>query len=361
MDTFTTSSKNESGDVEILKGATYDLSPVNIFLAILIIILNTIIIVEYFKDRAKLTSLLFMGIAISDILTAQGQLVVSVTSILVNNGLAEENVLYKSLYYYMSTALPGFSCSKYFNLVMSITLTVHIVDPFRRLHTTCLKRLSLAVMMTVTFLHISDTVATVITDSKYQFSVVEPLFYIRLLGSFQVPGLITSAIMYCVGAKVETNVCLTHSQKYRTPKTLNLAAAAYIIIYGAFPCVILVCMVVQVVYLRKRHALFSVEKRRASNTIMLNSVLFFVCHATYMLIMAVWMTCVNRTNASNAPSLFVQGLVIGLAEFTLPLIYAAACPIILIRRKEEIRQKHIERLSRIFSSFRRDDVGTEED
>ena len=130
---------NDSEVVLVLKGATYDISPLNTILAIHVIIHNTIIIVDYYKDRARLTSTLFMGIALSDILTAQGLLIISGISILVYIGLLDENVLYSSFHYYTITGLPGLSSSRLLNLFMSVSLTVHIVDPFRRLNTVLFK------------------------------------------------------------------------------------------------------------------------------------------------------------------------------------------------------------------------------
>ena len=47
-------------------------------LSILVIFHNTLIILDYFKDRTKFVPCLFMAIALSDILYAQGQLVISV-------------------------------------------------------------------------------------------------------------------------------------------------------------------------------------------------------------------------------------------------------------------------------------------
>ena len=74
-----------------------------------------------------------MGIALADILKAQGEIVLSVISILVYTGVCDVEVLYWSLLYYMITALPGVNCSKVFNLALTLTLTVNIVNPFRQI------------------------------------------------------------------------------------------------------------------------------------------------------------------------------------------------------------------------------------
>ena len=190
-------SHNDSNAVLAMKGATYDVSPLNIVLAIHVIIHNTIIIVDYYKDRARLTSTLFMGIAISDILTAQGLLIISVISILVYKGSLEDNVLYNSFFYFIITGLPGLSTSRFLNLAMSVTLTIHVVDPFRRLNTTLLKRSSIAVILVVTSLHISDAISAVIGDYKYHITAGYKYKYVREIEFSEFPGLITAVMIIC--------------------------------------------------------------------------------------------------------------------------------------------------------------------
>ena len=95
---MTLSETSPHDQLTIFKGATYQLSPLTITLSSLVICHNTLIFLDYFKDKAKFVPSLFMGIALSDILYAQGQLVVSVLSILVFNGVVSEQVLYRSLY-----------------------------------------------------------------------------------------------------------------------------------------------------------------------------------------------------------------------------------------------------------------------
>ena len=74
---------NTSEDWDYLKGATYDCSPLNITLAIFIVLQNATIVADYFKDRTKFIPSMFMAIAIADMLMAQGQMVLSLCSILV--------------------------------------------------------------------------------------------------------------------------------------------------------------------------------------------------------------------------------------------------------------------------------------
>ena len=151
----------------IFRGATYQLSPAIIILSLMVISHNIIIFLDYFRDRAKLVPTLFMGIALTDIVNAQGQLILSVISILVFNGLVSELVLYRSLYYYMATGLAGYSCSRLFNIALSLTLTAHLVNPFRRLNTPRIKKILLVLAATLSLLHVSDMVFAILAIEKY--------------------------------------------------------------------------------------------------------------------------------------------------------------------------------------------------
>ena len=118
----------------IFQGVIYELAPVTITLSIIVLIQNNVIFLDYFTDRAKLVPSLFMSIALSDILRAQGELVVTVVSILIYAVHVNIMILYNSLFYYMITALPGIDCSKIIYIVLTITIAVQVVNPFRRIN-----------------------------------------------------------------------------------------------------------------------------------------------------------------------------------------------------------------------------------
>ena len=356
------SGTNDTEQALILKGATYDLSPLNIIVALHVIIHNTIIFLDYFKDRTKLVPALFMGIALADLLTAQGLLVISVISVLVySGGVVEENILYKSIYYYMSTALPGFSASRYLNLVMSVTLTVHVVDPFRRLNTSFLKRFSLAIIVLVTFLHILDTVLFIIIDWRYNITATDSLAYFHLCEEFEFPGVITTILVPCIKQQMDTAQCVyeKHEHLHQFPFSDPLLMIP-IVIFGVLPFITLFCMIIQLVYLQRGSALLPQERKHASNTIMMNSILFFICHTTYLTAVSVW-KLILRYHFPSTVALIKWSLLLGFMEFTLPLLYAAVFPVILIWRKEELRRRYVGRVGRILSCWRREDNVTDED
>ena len=347
-------SHNDSNTVLIMKGATYDISPLNIVLAIHVIIHNTIIIVDYYKDRARLTSTLFMGIALSDILTAQGLLIISVTSILVYKGSLEDNVLYNSFFYFMITGLPGLSTSRFLNLAMSVTLTIHIVDPFRRLNTTLLKRISIAVILVVTSLHISDAISAVIGDYKYHITAGYKYEYVREIEYSEFPGLITTAMIICyIKQDIDFRLC-ADELKFRY-SFVNYSVSIIESLWElSLIFTIPICMIIQVVHLRRGQVLVSNDKRRASNTIMINSLLYFLCQGAFLIILIIF-----GYELHTKPE--IAGLILGFAEFTLPLLYAAVFPIVLIWRKEELKRRYQEKLRRIIFCCREETHVLDED
>ena len=351
------SADNDSDTNLILKGAIYDISPLNIILAIHVIIHNTIIIVDYYKDRAKLTSTLFMGIAISDILTAQGLLIISVISILVYRGHVDENVLYNSFYYYMITGLPGLSSSRFLNLVMSVTLTVHIVDPYRRLNTAVLKRSCVAVISVLTCLHISDALSAATGEYKYHVTEGFKYEYVREVAFSEFPGFTTTVMFILCNLekdKMDIRSCVDKLE-YRYSLLYPVVAIFEMLYQLVLVFTIPICMIVQVVYLRRGSVLVSHEKRRASNTIMINSLLYFICQVTYFIMVFFWSEWLYKVSIKPE----IVGLFLGLTEFTLPLLYAAVFPIVLICRKEELRRRYQDRLSRIIFCCRESQVSDE--
>ena len=324
----------------IFRGAIYELSSVTIPVSLLVISHSTVIFFDYLKDRAKFVPCLFMGIALSDILAAQGQLVLSVLSILVYNGMVGERVLYRSLYYYMATALPGYTCSRLYNVILSLTLTVHVVDPFRHLNSPRLKTAVLIFSATLAFLHLSDVALFNIADMKYDIETVLTTPYLDLVKWFDIPGGFTAALLFCA----PTHGAVEESRCYNQGLQLNgyTVLVALLLNHILPPLLILVCMIIQVVHLRQAlsdsTSPLASTSRRACVTIVLVSLTFFVCHSAYILTGIVFSLIYRYLN--TLPSAITQGNILGFTVFLLPLINSAVYPLILIIRKPELRQRY---------------------
>ena len=357
--TMTLSETSSQDQLNIFKGATYQLSPLIIILSSLIISHNTVIFLDYYKNRRKLVPCLFMGIALSDILNAQGQLIVSVISILVFNGVVSEGVLYRSLYYYMATGLPGYSCSRLFNSALSLTLTVHLADPFRQLNTPRLKVIVLVLAAILTLLHVSDMVLFCVADFRYHIQEVSTKPFVSLILGFCNPGLITSAIIYCAPPDEipEKSRCYGHQSRNSEDAIIG---SFFTINFILPPLLILICMIVQVVYLKRSISEdispLTSASRHASVTIVMVSLLFFVCHITFLTGCIIWAFVIGFTNQDpdKIPSPIHTGNVIGVTEFLLPLVFAALYPVILIARKPELRHRYYNCYRRVRSCFGRE-------
>ena len=193
----------------VFRGAFYVLAPVTVPLCVIVLVQNSVIFANYYKDRAKLVAGLFMGIAFADILKAQGELVLSVISILVYSGvIRDETVLYKSLFYYMVTGLVGINWSKLFNVVMTITLTYRVVDPFEAINIASIRKVLAVLSSVIALLHISDTI-TMALFIKYSSFLPWELnkAYLYMMTIFTLPGCPTSIAMICYPYHSSASFC----------------------------------------------------------------------------------------------------------------------------------------------------------
>ena len=116
----------------VFKGALYTLSPVNIPLALVIILHNTLIIRGYWPDKTRIIPLLFILIAGFDVALAQGQLILSAMSILLYTGHLAPSCLFPCVIYFQGIGAVGGVLSRVCNTILTVTKTINIVFPFKR-------------------------------------------------------------------------------------------------------------------------------------------------------------------------------------------------------------------------------------
>ena len=367
MNTSNVSHMNSNSSYIFFKGVYCNLAPVTLPLCILVLVQNIVIFVDYFKERSKFVSSMFMGIALADVLKAQGQLVLTVISLLVFTGYVDIMVLYNSIFFYMLTALPGVNCSKLFNVVLSICLAINMADPFRRLNTTRVRRIVICICSIIVLLHLLDTGIVIYvhlkiyTDkSEYQYTVI----YLWTMIIFDPPGLIAILMLLCsIKDGSGERVCI----KYVSTRSAILIT--YALVYYVLPALmVLICMIIQIRYLRRslqESETLPDTSRHVSITVFLVSTLFFVCHTSVFIGSVVWMSLhtdfvPDRSVETDDHTLLMMGLGFGFAKFTLPLIYAVAYPIIIICRKPELKEKYVRYLRRVTQLCRSTDVRGEE-
>ena len=340
----------DSDIILIFKGAFFYLAPLTIPLSLIVMLQNLVILLNYFKDRKKWISSLFMGIALADILRAQGELVLSVISILAYTGQVEVTVLYKSLVYYMLTALPGVNCSKVFNLVMSLAITVQVVNPFTRFDTERLKKVVTYFCIVILLLHISDAIV-VEADMRSSFVPYDASDYLflYLLLIFIVPGATTTISIVCKYDGSGRSRCDHLAAKNERALLEDVGLSVMAVFFLVPPIVLLICMIIQVIYLRRSlreeetTILIPNTARHVSITVFFTSLLFFICNVTYVLLclLAITKYPVKKYDISDKVMADL-GVMIGFVELTLPLLYALLYPVILICRKEELKRRYAE-------------------
>ena len=107
--------------------------PVDLLFSGVILVHNSIILKDYYPERKKLVTSIFMLIAACDMLTAFGSVLRSVPAVIylldsnarIPNGL---NGLYVP---FLETS---YACSVFFNVVLSVTKTINIANPFYRIN-----------------------------------------------------------------------------------------------------------------------------------------------------------------------------------------------------------------------------------
>ena len=328
----------------VFQGAFYEIAPLNIPLCLSVLVQNSVIIISYYKDRAKIVPSLFMGIAAGDIVKAQGDLVLTVMSILVHYKLVNPETLYKSLSYYMATALPGFNCSKLFNLVLTVILTVKIRNPFHIINTSRLRKLVAILCLVIILLHISDTVVASVKLPAFNHETVwSNNTYTDLITMFEIPAAPTAYLT-------------TGNYKVLIP-----GGAVFLV---APPIIVLVCMIIQLKYVRQSlpeqgdSSKLPDTGRHVSITILMVSVLFFICHSVFLVMVLIWnvLKLWNIYYQTGLPDkrYIGMGIFVGLSEFSLPLVYAALYPVIIICRKQELREQYRQYISRVFACCRYD-------
>ena len=85
--------------------------------------------------------------------------------------------------------------------------------------------------------------------------------------------------------------------------------------------------------------------RHVSITVFSISLLFFICNSAYILNLLVFWLIADAKHYDEKgytdKDIADMGVLLGLTEFTLPLIYAVLYPVILICRKEELRRRYV--------------------
>ena len=343
---------NEDKHADVFKGLFYELSPLTITLTILVILQNVVVAWDNFKRRETMAPWLFTGIAVGDILFAQGLFILSLISILVYRGVLEERALYKAQGYFMITALPGLTCSKLYNVILSVTLSFNLADPFRVLNTRLIKLCTITATGLIACLHLSDAICFLVVYSSLKVNI--RFLLVDLVMIEPVTGFTSAAILVCMPFQQDgSSRCVKATLNKAT--VLIPAFTILILDYVIPVIVVLVCMVIQarILFLRSSEMQDPIY-RRAAITILLVSTLFFFCHILWISGMAFSALYFgfNRSIRSR-PSDLLKGELVAVGQFILPLTNSFIYPLILILRKPDLRERYLGYLRRVLPVWNR--------
>ena len=295
-------------------------SPVNLTLAVYIVIQNSMIIYHYYKDWKRLSSCLFILIAAVDIGSACCAMVLgSVALLCVNRSSLNMQI-------WLFPALSSFgplcySTSAFFGMVLTVVKTINIINPFYRIRVRSLMMFLIILSFLGLILSVGDTwtLYTLINPKKK---------YVQCNISGGPP-------IYFMEVFVGSQIVFTYISPY-----LNQLIIGLILVFLEYclPClIVLVCMVLQIVYVKKTLRKSADPRQRSANevtiTILIISLLYFISFSVY--------SCMSiseffYTGNSTTTAFKIYDKIFMIAKYTLPLVNPALFPTILILRKPDL-------------------------
>ena len=306
--------------------------PVNLVFCVLIFFENSLIVSFFYKRRERLSAFLFILIAMTDIFLACNETIDISIGIICSSDW-KNSISGYHYFLILNLVYPthfAYSCSVFYNTVLTVIRSINIASPFFRIITSAV-RLSLLI---VTLIVLSITVADCFLTPKIIKLSQNATGCDYFWRSIDIPDFASAFITLVF----YPDFAIAGNWKVSWP---------IIIPYVLANIIIFVCMVIQIISIIIRRSSASEQNDsmfRDSNyaalTIVLISLLFFLCNTAELMYLFVPEDKVN----------FVP------LRPTLPLINAAGYPLILILRGSELRQWIIDKLFSCFSRRERDNV-----
>ena len=259
-----TTSRHSTAWVKIFEAAYHYIAPFNITLACFILIHNSIIFADYYKDRKRIVTAMFMFIAAADIFSAVGEVVRGITA-LACYGSPYIYIPAWIVVFYLSVGIYGQICSAFCTTVLAVTKTIHIVNPFHRINKTAIAVILILGAVFWLAVAIADNVVLDRTlagehSCAKQWTV---LFSIKSIGS------VFDYLLFELGVT-----------DLRAAYLLVLPIIQYFV-----PCaIVFFCMVIQMVYIKKSMSGSDNPELNTANhvniTVFLLSMLYFICNGS---------------------------------------------------------------------------------
>jgi hypothetical protein len=287
------------------------------------------IIYDYHKDWRRLSSCLFILIAVVDIVSASTEIGRgSVALICLSN---ESSVIPSILFTtFITLGALCYVTSTFIGMVLTVVKTINIINPFYRIHGQPLK----VCLATVSSFGFILSVFVLWDRSKSYNSSCTSLegFWVALDGM----DVIGDLVMRQLGLKY-----------HRVSQLIDLFLIA---IEFYLPCLlVLVCMILQMVYIERAFSQNSDPRQNTANqanvTIFMISLLYLLSSSVYSCLMFVGV----YSDIKPGVPIFISFELEMVAKYTLPLLNAALFPTILILRKPDLRARYRGYISAVLS------------
>ena len=307
------------------------ISPLNIMIAVYIMIQNSIIIYDYHKDWKRISSLFFILVAIVDIGSACFEIGRGSISLMCLNNPS----MRMHPWTFIVVQLFGTLCyvtSTFFVVALTVVKTINIMRPFYSQNYLVLKIILFIYSCILLVLCIIDVWVEIDIHKKYNDSpqcgvVMGPwneMTYIESIGTFAPLRIIMFMKRYFELHKGA--VRLIH----------NVTQIVVPLVQFGLPwLIVLLCMVLQMIYIKKA---FRGHENPQLNTANQVNLTVFLISMLYLISISLY--CLLTYPLGNYVDYLIPGPILLLVKFTLPLINAALFPTILILRKSEMRARY---------------------
>ena len=308
------------------------ISPLNITIALYIILQNSVIIYDYHKDWRRISCLLFLLVASVDIGSACLEIGRGSISLLC---LKDPSMRMHPWTFLVCQkfAVLCYVISTFSVLVLTVVKTINIMRPFYRQNNRLLKIVLFiypSILLVVCIIDVWDMNDLLTTghDDNPKCGVVDGPW--NIITNIETIGRATTHLV--IGFMMRY-FALPLRAAYAMYNILDIVVA---LVQFGLPClIVLVCMVLQMIYIKKA---FGGHENPLLNTANQVNLTVFIISLLYLISVSLYCMVTYPLTEYTVKILPIPIQV--LIQFTLPLMNAALFPTILILRKPEMRARY---------------------
>ena len=309
------------------------ISPLNITIALYIVFQNSMIIYDYHKDWRRISCLLFIMVASVDIGSACLEIGRGSISLL----CLKDPSMRMHPWTYLVCQTFGVLCyvtSTFCILVLTVVKTINIMRPFYRQNNRVLKIVLFiypSILLVVCIIDVWDMndFTTTRHDDNPKCGVQDGPWYIMTY-----IGTIGQGTTHLVIDLMVRYFALSAGAELRVLRIMEVIVP---LVHFGLPCVIvLVCMVLQMIYIKKA---FGGHENPLLNTANQVNLTVFLISSLYLISVSLYCMVIYPLR-EYLPVRVLPAPLWELLQFTLPLMNAALFPTILILRKPEMRARY---------------------